>query len=228
MKVIVSGMIYVLLMILLVSGNFVATLLSLWEPLSEPRRAFACEAIPPGPPLDELDKSASVFSGTVVEIQKGTLDGVSELHAVFLEVDRYWKSPNTNNDYVRLVVFTETSGDTCGYVFEKGSRYMVYVRTQEKDSSLHTGVGTRTRPIDDAQDDLAVLGEGREPTKQVGWEALVDRTTFRPIIVGEETTAMDFMIPIVVGVGTITAGAGILFIIRKQRSQKGNDKPKAV
>lgn len=186
--------------------------------------AYACEAIPAGPPLEELEKSASVFSGKVVEIRRGTMGSESELHVVLFEVDRYWKSLDTNDDYTRLVVFTQPSGDVCGYEFEEGEEYLVYTWSQERDDSLHTGAGTRTRPIDLAQNDLEILGEGREPTRQIGWEEQISKTNFRPIV-SEEQREAD-MTPAIVGGGIFILAGLVVFVVIRRRSRTDSTKRK--
>lgn len=184
--------------------------------------AFACEVIPPGPPREELDKAEAVFSGKVTEIQRGTKDsyGDIQINAIFFDVEKYWKSPESFKDYRSLVVFSQLSGDVCGYEFEEGKEYLVYAWTNERDGSLHTGIGTRTQLLENAPD-LVLLGEGIEPTTEVRQEELIKNTTFVQLPTHEEAqfegatpSIMRFIYPI--GIGAAIA-AIIAFITLRRR-----------
>jgi hypothetical protein len=183
--------------------------------------AYACVVMPSGPPLEELNKSSVVFTGVVSDVVKGTIDGDMDLNGVFFEVNRYWKSP-ASADYNRLVVFTGISGDVCGYEFEEGREYLIYASMNENFGTLYTGVGSRTQPIEDAQVDLSVLGEGREPTLELGWEKQIAKTTFKPAPTAEQTTSEITIIQITVVIGIASAGI-VTFFTLKRRHLKGPD-----
>jgi len=184
---------------------------------------YACVVVPPGTPLEELGESATVFSGKVVEIQMGERDSSAghKINAVFFEVDRYWKTTEEFNGYRTLVVFTELSGDVCGYEFEGGKKYLVYAGINQNDGSLYTGVGTRTQPIENAQEDLAALDVGFEPTVEVQQQELIQRTTFRQLLTEEfaevqgGSSYLRYLYPI--GIGAAIAAVIAFFTLRRRR-----------
>jgi hypothetical protein len=83
----------------------------------------------------------------------------------------------------------------------------------------YTSIGTRTQPIENAQEDLAFLGEGRAPTKQVSWDEQIDRVTIQPISTGQEQAAVNTVLSIV-GIGAALAGAAAFFSFRKLKERQ--------
>ena len=192
----------------------------------KPSPAYACEAIGrPGPPSQEwIDQTSAIFSGRVVEIRNITL-GSSDLHAVFFEVDRYWKSPNpTENDedyYKELVVFTGTSGNVCGYEFETGKTYLVYALAWFEDTNpLRTGLGYSNKPIGEAQEDLAVLGEGTVPTKQASLERQIERAMAADAKIRSMPTTQDQVMNLISFIGIGGAAAAALAFLSLRRLEK--------
>jgi hypothetical protein len=99
-----------------------------------------------------------VFSGTVTAIEVGGHDKV-----VTIRVDRAWKGVEAETVTVR----TPSGDGPCGYAFQKDQAYLVYANRPEAEGDakpqLHTNICTRTKPMADAKDDLAALGEGKRP-----------------------------------------------------------------
>lgn len=189
------------------------------------RRAYACEVGLPQPQSEEFNNSVAVFSGTVAKIQKLTLAGASDRLAVSFDVDRYWKSPNPNendNDYYKnLIIITSMDSGGCGYDFEAGKTYLVYARMAwPVDGYLYTSLGSRTRPIENAGQDLAVLGEGTIPTKQASWDQQIARITSHPIPAGQgEQMTITTLLP-TIGIGVAIAGAAAFFSLRRLGEKK--------
>ena len=116
-------------------------------------QALACSCEPPGPPLEELERSAAVFSGELVSI-----DGVIAPILTF-EVFRVWKGPVVET----LVLTTRSLGaGDCGYPFKAGREYIVYADAA-RGSSLVVWLCSRTGYLERAQADLEALGEGQIP-----------------------------------------------------------------
>lgn len=202
------------LMILLALGS--STLLVL---PSGSERAYACEVTSLPATEEAFDSSAAVFSGKVADIQKVTLEDERNKRLVFFEVDRYWKVPN-ENDYEELIVFTEIDHGACGYDFETGKSYLVYaIMSWPEDGSLTTSIGTRTQPLDTAQEDLDLLGEGAVPTRQVSWDEQLDNIVFQPIPTGQEQAAIDASLSIV-AIGTAIAGTVAFFSFRRLKDKR--------
>jgi hypothetical protein len=194
----------------------------------KPSPAYACEATgKPGLPSQEwIDKTTAIFSGRVVEIRNITL-GSYDQHAVFFAVDRYWKSPNpTENDedyYKELVVFTGTSGNVCGYEFETGKTYLVYALAWFEDTNpLRTGLGYSNKPIEEAQEDLAVLGEGTIPTKEASLESQIDRAIAVDAKIRSMPTTQEQVMNRIsfIGIGGAAAAALAFFSLRRLEEKK--------
>lgn len=176
-------------------------------------RAYACEVIGQRPLQDSLENSVAIFSGRVAEVQTFTVEGYGDWHLMSFEVDRYWKAPD-GKDYNQLVVFTGTSGDVCGYEFEKGRSYLVYtIQWWHDDNYLYTGLGYRNQPIEGAQEDLDFLGEGMAPATQSSWYEQIDGINIQPLPqpqIEEKTVVLSM-----VGIGVAVAGTVAFFTMRK-------------
>lgn len=205
-----------LTIVFLLAGSVVSMVM-----LSSPERVYACEVGGDMAFDRATELSVAIFSGTVVDIERFAVDESSELHAVFFAVDRYWKSPNPNeNDvdyYKELVVFTGTSGNVCGYEFETGKEYLVYaVPWWQGSDSLYTGLGYRNQPIKNAQEDLTVLGKGMVPTKQVSWEDQISRAAIKAEPPRDDTTN----IISIIGIGGAVAGVLAFFSLRRLKDKR--------
>jgi hypothetical protein len=124
--------------------------------------ASACSCLPTTP-QQSLKNSGTVFAGRVIDVvdEGETRPEVSRPllgFKVTFEVSNVWKGqPNR-----QFVVRTSGSSASCGYSFEKGKEYLVYASNQG--SQLETGLCSGTKPLANAQRDLAVLGLGRGKT----------------------------------------------------------------
>ena len=118
--------------------------------------AFACSCIQPGSPLEELDRSALVFSGTVVSVREDIpLMGIDAFPSngpttVDFKVHEVWKGQSPPN----VSLTTAKYGASCGFTFVEGLRYIVYSRGGETVSLC-----SRTRLLQGADEDLTELGK---------------------------------------------------------------------
>ena len=112
--------------------------------------ANACSCLPPGTPLEELNKSDAVFSGKAASIAQ---DGYG--YIVTFEAERAWKGVDAPVVKVR----TAQDSAACGYAFTTGEKYLVYAYKGD-DGSLSTGLCSRTAPLSDAASDVAAIGSG--------------------------------------------------------------------
>jgi len=143
--------------------------------------AVACSCMQPPPPQEALAQSDHVFEGLVHAVD-GTGEGggdASEGGAgadgssgpdgalpapggsrvrVTFEVVRTWKGA----DAERFEVRTADNSAACGYPFEPGETYLVYADDGD-DGAPTTGLCSRTRPVEAAEQDLDVLGAGVVP-----------------------------------------------------------------
>lgn len=113
--------------------------------------ALACSCAPPGPPDKARDAADAVFSGKVL----GVNSAASGLE-VDIRVEGSWKGIPCET----VVVRTASDSAMCGYTFEVGRTYLIYAHQQE--GAFSTNLCTRTRPIDEAGEDLAALGDPQQ------------------------------------------------------------------
>ena len=126
-----------------------------------PNRAFACSCVPPGSPSEELARSTAVFSGKVIDVVEVPIDsgdfGLFPMFEVTVKVSRVWKGPLRRT----LVITTPMSSASCGYHFEEGQEYLIYV--DEFEDRLTVFLCSRTQLLSAADEDLSVLGAGKVP-----------------------------------------------------------------
>src|SRR5919107_6429600 len=140
--------------------------------LYPPKCAYACSCMVV-PIQRYISSSDAVFSGEVVDLQKGT--SVSRMFGpsdtVTLRISEAWKGTNQGT----LEVSTPSQGSACGYAFEEGQEYLVYAYGKQ---DLKVDACGETKQFSKADADLAVLGNGEKPTN--GDDALKDTSWVVP------------------------------------------------
>ena len=130
-----------------------------------PITSHACSCFETGTVSEELARSAAVFSGEVVDMldkNKGNLTQSSgDPIAVLFEVEESWKGINQT----QVIVYTARDSTSCGYEFSLNNKYLVYAH--ESNGELKADICTRTTLLSSAEQDIAELGFGEIPTKQV-------------------------------------------------------------
>ena len=145
----------------------------------------------------ELSSSEAVFSGEVVDFEKGSsIAAPWPTETVSFRVSVVWKGQERET----LEVGTATQGSACGYAFEEGREYLVYADDGKQD--LEVDLCSRTKPLSEAEADLEVLGAGKKP---MGGEALSDTSG------GVSAGAM-------VGVAGLMMAASLLVVARLVRT----------
>ncbi len=122
---------------------------------------LACSCAPPQSASQELKRATAVFAGKVFEIkrqerEKGKKhpgDQFREVEVRF-DVSRVWKGIDKDT----AVVFTSSHSASCGYRFSKDKTYIVYAYAN-KDGKLETGICSRTKPLDEAEDEIRELDQ---------------------------------------------------------------------
>ena len=116
--------------------------------------AMACSCAAPATPAKALSRSSAAFAGRVIDIDRPFLDRLgltaSGLHDVAFAVVKAWKGTTSE----QIVIRTRLSGEACGYRFEIGETYLVYV---SDDPDRLTGICTGTRPTEGAEADMRAL-----------------------------------------------------------------------
>lgn len=130
-----------------------------------PSKAYACSCVQPLTVKDELSRSESVFTGRVVEVKEVRTKGYLS-NSVLFETSQIWKGGSES----QIMIHTGGGGGDCGYEFKKGEDYLVYANLSSMygdKEQLVTIICDRTNELAQAKEDLAILGEGKLPTKQV-------------------------------------------------------------
>ena len=127
---------------------FAALCAWLWAPA-----AHACKCAEPEAPAAASASAAAVFEGQVSRISAAETDTV----VVELKVARAWKGVTTEQVSVR----TRAESAACGYPFQAGQSYLVYAQADA--SGLQVQHCGRTRPIEEAREDVVALGMGTVP-----------------------------------------------------------------
>jgi hypothetical protein len=123
-----------------------------------PARARACSCMSQTP-ADALAQAAAVFEGRVREVAPAQPEGeMPRQLRVRLQVVRSFKGSGTAEE---LVVTTAADSAACGYGFELDRSYLVYALAQR--DGLDVSLCGRTQPIEEADEDLRLLGIGATP-----------------------------------------------------------------
>lgn len=120
------------------------------------RPAHACDCARAGQPCRAFQTTPVVFSGEVVSIAHRVARGKGDYEDVTFRVITSLKGTRATT----LHVATGMGGGDCGFSFVVGRRYVVYALRSDQ-TTLSTSSCTRTRPVEDAADDLAYGAQWR-------------------------------------------------------------------
>jgi MYXO-CTERM domain-containing protein len=134
----------------------VLAFIALSAPLLGSVRALACSCEPQTVEQAKQD-AVAIFQGRVTAIVAAPASGPDALpeKSVTLEVARRWRGVKGQGT---VTLRTAESGATCGYGFVLGTSYLIYAAGEPAKLEVHSC--SRTRPVSDAGEDLAALGEG--------------------------------------------------------------------
>ncbi|MCG8419708.1 MAG: hypothetical protein MJE77_17380, partial [Proteobacteria bacterium] len=103
---------------------------------------------------EAFTQSDAILIGEVVTIEQSSGvpdDGPSSVYRVTVRATRWFKGESQ----VDIAVHTSGSDASCGFAFEVGQSYLIYASRYE--GILGTGLCTRTRLVDGAEDDIQAL-----------------------------------------------------------------------
>ena len=127
--------------------------------------AFNCKGVPEKTATEAIKNYSGVFSGKVVKIKgpktrkRGNrVEFLGQFIEVTLRVKTSWKMVESEEITIR------TPFSDCGYIFEVGEEYLLWVNLSEKDERLITGLCSRTDKLGNSIRDVMELGEGRQLT----------------------------------------------------------------
>lgn len=153
---------------------------------------LACSCAMPGAPCEAYWKAVAVFVGTVKELSWAETENnigdrvIKYRQPVFhFAIDQAYRGVSGS----QVAVLTGQGGGDCGYGFKVGQQYLVYAyRSKEKKDLLTTSICTRTRPIDNASEDLEYIrGLSKAvPGALIYGEVLrTDRASFRQLPIAD-------------------------------------------
>jgi hypothetical protein len=123
--------------------------------LAMPNAVLACSCAQPET-ARAFEQSSSAFAGTVTEMNEPFWDWIglssSGSHDVTFQVTKRWKGAESATETVR----TRLTGEACGYPFEIGGAYLVFV-AHGPTEDLQTGICSGTRDLAGAEEDVATL-----------------------------------------------------------------------
>ncbi len=124
----------------------------------------ACECVESDSAQERLDEASAVFQGRVVEMQfedwpfdiDSTAVPLDEPLTVEFIVHKVWKS-----EVSKITRLRTARSEPCGFPFKMFKDYLVYA--DGNTGSLEVRACSRTQPALDAEEDLAILGDGYPP-----------------------------------------------------------------
>ncbi len=137
--------------------GLISVALGLALALVMPSRVLACSCAPPLDPTAEMEQSTAVFAGRVYSIENS--GGVLWVH---LEVSQVWKGPYQS----LMTVHTADNSAACGYNFIGETEYLVYAYGDL--NNLEVNLCGRTRLLNDAAEDIKILGPGTPINQMTG------------------------------------------------------------
>jgi len=125
-----------------------------------PGHTYACTCVGKLDAAAARDQSDVIFTGKVVSIKKEQLSmkAIKQLDVRF-DIDQVWKGKVASE----LTVKTNLSSDSCGFSFAEGKSYIVYGVSTGTD--IQVGLCSRTASLDEADEDIALLGGAAIPAK---------------------------------------------------------------
>lgn len=118
-------------------------------------QAQACTCAAPANAAEGLKRSSAVFRGKVTGIERPFLDRIGLTntggHRVTFDILKQWKGAPSKS----TTVITQLTGEACGFPFERGKEYLVYVVSEPRD--IQTGICTGTKNVTEAAEEIQQL-----------------------------------------------------------------------
>ncbi|WP_145323865.1 hypothetical protein [Paenibacillus xylanexedens] len=126
-------------------------------------KVYACSCVE-SDVQERLETYTTVFTGKVVkkgDSQQSKHDGI--LREYTFDVDTAWKGVSAKK---MKIVGKDGGSDSCGIQFEKNQSYLIFASLDERDNRLHTNLCSGNVPVEQAGDDLKLLGAGKVVSKE--------------------------------------------------------------
>jgi hypothetical protein len=179
--------------------------------------AYACSCTGERLVTEYIEESSSTFVGTVEAIEANPEIGGYDVK--FVDVARIWGVwVNDHPDDGIVTVWTTSLGaGDCGYPFEEGLEYLVYTQREESSNILKVGLCNGTKPVDQAEADLEILGTGTNP--MITWRGNSIPATHS----GRLLTFADLVMPTLYAAGA--SAAAWIFVRTRRRGKTGHLAP---
>lgn len=128
--------------------------------LAFPREAWACSCAESGAVQENKSRSDAVFEGTAVSVKSSSFSlfgSPAKTVKAGFQVNEIWKG----HVAPFIEVLTAGSGETCGYEFQEGERYLVYAAATG--NSLEVSLCSGTILTSEANEQMTLLGSGSLP-----------------------------------------------------------------
>ncbi len=128
--------------------------------LAFPKEAWACSCAESGSVQENKSRSDAVFEGTAASVKPSSLSlfgSPAKAVKASFHVNEVWKGHVAPS----IEVLTAGSGETCGYEFQEGERYLVYATATG--NSLEVSLCSGTILTSEANEQMTLLGSGSLP-----------------------------------------------------------------
>ncbi|MEO2211322.1 hypothetical protein ABGV40_10815 [Paenibacillus amylolyticus] len=125
-------------------------------------RVYACSCVE-SDVQKRLETYTTVFTGKVVKKGGSQLYRYNGVREYTFDVDSAWKGVSAKK---MKIVGKDGGSDSCGIQFEKNQSYLIFASLDERDNRLHTNLCSRNVPVEQAGDDLKLLGAGKVVSKE--------------------------------------------------------------
>jgi len=119
---------------------------------SSPAPALACSC------AEQSFEMAEHGAVAIFEARVAAIETVGDASHVRMDVAQTWRAA----EHEHVLVVTASSEAACGFTFEIGRSYLVYASGLEGDA-YRVSLCSRTRRMEDADDDRGLLGSGVVP-----------------------------------------------------------------
>lgn len=125
-------------------------------------KVYACSCLE-SDAQKRLETYTTVFTGEVVKKGGSQIYRYNGVREYTFDVDSAWKGVSAKK---MKIVGRGGGSDSCGIEFEKNQSYLIFASLDERDNRLHTNLCSRNVPIEQAGDDLKLLGAGKVVSKE--------------------------------------------------------------
>ncbi|PKJ55884.1 cobalamin biosynthesis protein CbiN [Bacillus sp. SN10] len=161
-------------------------------------KSYACDCINVSAE-DAFQKNDVVFEGKVIEVGRKEGGGIE----VLFEVKKIWKGTTSS----QIIVYT--NGGDCVFHFVEGGEYLVYSSQRGSEKQLHTNSCSRTKRLEEAGADKAVLSH-------IAKESV---PTKKEDLKGEMVSSFSWWQVAIISIGLLLIIVFVIFVVRRTRKK---------